>query len=76
MTKHTLSAMGIAGDTKVEWNPDNEDEVKVAERTFSDLTKRGFKAFRVYDDGKKGQELEEFDKFAEKILLIPPMAGG
>ena len=74
--KNTMSAMGSAGDTKVEWDPDNKEEVKVAERTFKDLTKKGFTGFRVYDDGKKGQQLTEFDPQAERILLIPPMAGG
>ena len=76
MTRNIMSAMGSAGDTRVEWNPDNEDEVKVARGVFDDLTKQGFTGFRVYDDGKKGQQLTEFDPQAERILLIPPMAGG
>ena len=73
---HTMSAMGIAGDTKVEWDPDNKDEVRVAERTFGILTQKGFMGFRIYDDGKKGQKLTEFDPQAESILLVPPMQGG
>lgn len=64
------------GDVKVEWNPDNVDEASSAEKQFKELTKKGFKAFRIYDSGKKGQELTTFDKHAERILLVPPVVGG
>jgi len=38
--------------------------------------KEGFKAFRVYDDGKKGERLDEFDPYAEKVLFVPLLKGG
>jgi len=72
----TLSIMGEQGDVKVEWNPDNKKEVEVARKAFDENTKRGFKAFRMYDDGKKGEQLDKFDKYAEKILFIVPVMGG
>jgi hypothetical protein len=71
-----LQIMGKEGDVKVEWNPDNKTEVEIAEKQFNDLKKKGFSAFRMYDGGKKGRALDSFDKFAEKILFVPPMAGG
>lgn len=74
--KHSMSIINASGDIKVEWNPDNEDEVKLAEKTFKENTKKGFKAFRVYDDGKKGKMLDGFDKYAEKILFTPLIVGG
>lgn len=71
-----MSIIGKEGDVKIEWNPDNDAEVKLAEKTFKENTKKGFLAFRMYGDGKKGEQLHEFDKYAEKILLIPPVQGG
>lgn len=71
-----MSIMGKEGDLKVEWNPDNKKEVEAAEKTFKEYTGKGFKAFRMYDEGRKGEQLDKFDKFAEKVLFVTPMAGG
>ena len=72
----TMAIMGKEGDLKVSWNPDNKKEVEAAEKQFADLKKQGFKPFRMYDDGKKGDELQKFDKWAEKNLFLTPMTGG
>lgn len=72
----TLNIMGKEGDVKLEWDPDNEQEVEVAERAFKENIKKDFKAFRMYGNGKKGESLTKFDKTAEKILFVPPIVGG
>ena len=46
-----IAVMGKAGDTKVIWSADNEDEVANAKKTFADLLKKGFTAFAVKKDG-------------------------
>lgn len=71
-----LRVMGESGDVKVEWNPDVEVEVEMAEKAFKENTKKGYKAFRIDVRAKKGEELDKFDKWAERILFVPPMAGG
>lgn len=74
--KNQMSILGKEGDVKVEWDPDNKEEVEVAEKAFKENTKKGFKAFRQYDDGKPGKEMEKFDKYAEKVIFVPPVMGG
>ena len=74
--RHQMSVLNEEGDTKIEWDTDNKDEVKQAERTFKELTKKGYKAFEMCEEGNKGEEMEEFDKEAERIIFVPPMAGG
>jgi hypothetical protein len=65
------------GDTKIIWNPDNEDEVANARRTFDELRRKGFTAYRVDDTtGKRNEVLREFDPDAEKLILRPAMVGG
>jgi hypothetical protein len=65
------------GDTKIIWDPENEAEVESARRTFSDLVgARRFLAFRVAGEGRKGEQIREFDPDAEKLVITPPMAGG
>lgn len=64
------------GDTRILWDSDNRDEVKNAEKTFNDLIKKGFKAFRTKKDGSKGDKITRFDKYAERLILIPAIVGG
>jgi hypothetical protein len=64
------------GDTKVIWNRDNAAEIENARRTFNDLRAKRFLAFAVDDKGEKGRMLHEFDPYMERIILVPPMAGG
>lgn len=71
-----LRILGEKGDVKIEWDPDNDSEVEVAEKFFKENVKKGFKPFRMYDAGKQGAPLEKFDKYAEKILFLPPLGGG
>ena len=72
----TMAIMGVEGDVKVEWNPDNKQEVASAEKIFDENIKKGFKAFRMYDGGKRGDPLTTFDKYAEKVLFVVPVRGG
>jgi hypothetical protein len=75
--KHWMAVMDETGDTKIMWSRDNEDEVAVAERTFKDMKKKGYTAFRVTGkDGVAGEQMKEFDPDAERIIFTKPQAGG
>lgn len=74
--KNEMSVMGNSGDTKVLWDPDNDDEVQCARENFEQLTEKGFAAFSVKRGGDKGSVIKDFDPEAGKIILVPPMAGG
>jgi len=65
-----------AGDTKIVWDSDKPDEVGAARDTFNKLKKKGYLAFSVRDKGHKGDQINEFDPDAEKLIMAPPMAGG
>jgi hypothetical protein len=76
--KHAMAIMGKPGDTKVIWDPDSPDEVNAVRTQFDALvrTKR-YKAFRV--DGKygeRGEQMDQFDPEAGRIIFVPPMQGG
>ena len=64
------------GDTKMLWDPANEDEVEAAEQQFDNLIEKGFTAFAVKKDGEKGKKITKFDEQAGKIILVPRMVGG
>lgn len=72
-----MSMMSGHGDIRKIWNAANPDEVEDAKRSFEHLVKeKRYLAFRVQEDGKKGEQVREFDGAAGKVLLIPPVAGG
>jgi len=52
------------------------DEVDNARDTFTKLKKKGYLAYSVNANGKKGEVLDEFDPKAEKIIMAPRMVGG
>ncbi len=70
--------MGKEGDTKSIWDKNNPDEVEAARKQFDFLvTQKKYAAFYVTGkDGEKGEQMRNFDPKAERIIFVPPMAGG
>ena len=71
-----LRCMSKLGDTKVIWDPKNDDEVEAAEEQFDNLIKKGFSAYAVKKDGNKGRKITKFDSNAGKIIMVPEIVGG
>jgi hypothetical protein len=66
-----------AGDHRVMWDQGNEEEVEAARRTFRDLTRKGYLAYRATGKrGEQGEQIREFDPAAERIILVKPNQGG
>lgn len=67
----------VAGDVRVMWDRTKKIEVDAMRKLFADLKAKGYAAFTVKDkDGNKGEVIREFDPNAERMIMIPPMAGG
>ena len=71
-----LRRLGPQGDVKVVWDSENEDEVALAKKQFDEAMKKDFTAYRVKKDGSKSKKISKFDPDAEKIILVPVVAGG
>lgn len=71
-----MAILGKEGDTKVIWDPENDDEVDAAEEQYDTLIEKGFNAFAVKKGGKKGKAIKEFDPDAGKIIMVPKIVGG
>lgn len=73
----TLAVMDrVKGDQTVSWDPNSPDEIEQAEATFDSLKAKGYLAYKVDKEGKKGEQLHKFEKTAERIILAPPLKGG
>lgn len=72
-----MRVLDPSGDSKIIWDPDNDDEVEGAEAQFDILVDKGFKAYKVGKDHKKtGKPLKKFSPSAGKIIMVPAIAGG
>ena len=70
-----MRVMGLSGDDKYIWDADDPASVKEAQTKFDNFKKKGYKIWGIKGQGK-GEPMEHFDKFAEKMIVVPPMAGG
>jgi len=69
--------MRRSGDTKVIWDPENDDEVDAAEAQFDVLIDKGFKAYKVDKKGDKtGAAIKKFKPSLSKLIMVPALAGG
>lgn len=71
-----MEIMDHTGDTKKTWDPTKPVEVEDARRSFEELRKKGYAAYKVNEDGTSGEQIREFDPQAGRVILRPPMAGG
>jgi hypothetical protein len=75
--------MSRRGDERVTWdqrkaatgNQEAAAAVREAERIFQAERARGATAFRV-ESGKPVERLEQFDRTAEQIVMVPRVVGG
>jgi hypothetical protein len=74
--KGTMAVMGVFGDQKIGWDSDVPNEVEAARKTFNELTKKGYFAFAIRGENKKGEQIKEFDPQAERLIMAPPVRGG
>ena len=76
--KAVFECMGVEGDVKTVWDPNNADEVEEARRQFERLTKdKKFRAYRVTGkNGETGEPMPSFEAAAGRVIFVPPMAGG
>ena len=78
-----MRVLSARGDTIVEWDGKKVEAgeaealaaVREAERIFEEQRARGATAFRVAPD-RPAERIDEFDRQAEQIVVVPRVAGG
>lgn len=71
-----LREMSRMGDLKLSWDCGKEKEVAAAKEVFDKRLKEGWTAFGEKRLGGKGDRIRNFDPDAERIILVPQIAGG
>lgn len=78
-----LRVMSRRGDDRVVWDlkkaetndPEARAAIREAERIFNEERMRGSTAFKV-EPGKPAGRIEQFDRTAEQIVIVPRVVGG
>ncbi len=78
-----LRVMSRRGDERVLWDQQKAASgdaeavaaVREAERIFREERSRGATAFKV-EPGKPVERIEQFDRTAEQIVIVPRVVGG
>jgi hypothetical protein len=78
-----LRVMSRRGDDRVVWDlkkvetndPEARAAIREAERIFNEERMRGSTAFKV-EPGKPAERIEQFDRTAEQIVIVPRVVGG
>lgn len=78
-----LRVMSRRGDERVAWDSQKAGTgdaeaaaaVREAERIFYEERARGATAFKV-ENGKPVKRIEQFDRTAEQIVMVPRVVGG
>lgn len=71
-----MSWMNTTGDSKIHWDARSEVEVAAAQANYAVLRAAGYRAFALNTDGTQGEQLDDFDALAKRIVMVPPLAGG
>lgn len=74
--KMEVDVLDQTGNTKTTWDSSIPDEVAAAKKQFTDLTSKGFRAFKVKRDGSEGEVLRSFDPDAEAVIYSKALQGG
>ena len=74
--KHEMAVLDHTGDFKVLWDQHNADEVQIASKTFGDLKKKGYAAFKLTGSDGRGEQVREFNAQDERLIMIPQLQGG
>ncbi len=68
-----LHVMDRTGDRVILFDEiDNE----IARKTFDKLRQKGYLAYEMDADTRRGEQLIVFDKTAETVIMNPPLMGG
>ena len=78
-----LRIMSRRGDDRILWNSSKAEThdaeavaaVREAERIFTQERAKGATAFKV-EPGKPVERIEQFDRTAEQIVIVPRVVGG
>lgn len=71
-----MAIMNETGDKKTIFDRSDPVQVEAAKAEFKVYKDKGYMAYKMLDEGRRGEILHEFDPKAEKIVFAPQMRGG
>jgi hypothetical protein len=73
---NSLHFLDATGDTRIEWNPSDPDEVAMARKAFKEAKDKKMLVYRVGAGNQPSELMREFDPRAERIIATRQTVGG
>ena len=71
-----LRILGPSGDTRVEWDLADTDQVDDVRRRFDEIVEQGYLVFELDDTSLEGRQVKTFDPKMGQLRAFRPLAGG
>jgi len=72
----SLCVLDESGDSRMQWDKNNPEQVRAAQKRFDELKAKRYLAYKVDAKGGQGEVIDKFDPDAERIILHSQMIGG
>lgn len=71
-----LRILGPSGDTRVEWDAADTDQVEEVRRRFDEIIEQGYLVFELDGSSLEGRQVKGFDPRMGELRAFRPLAGG
>lgn len=71
-----LRILGPSGDTRVEWDSTDVDDVASVRERFDEIIREGYLVFELDPATKEGTQVATFDPHVRELRAFRPLAGG
>lgn len=75
-TLHKWHELNQEGDTTVEWDPDDSNQVEMVKKSFNDMKAKGYRFFEKKKGGEPGRRIDVFDPSIEKMVMVKQIVAG
>jgi hypothetical protein len=72
----TLHVPDETGDSRIQWDQSDPEQVAKAEAKFNELKALGYLAYKVNKRGDRGEVIDKFDPTAERTIMHSAVVGG
>lgn len=73
---HVLHMPDETGDSRIQWDQADPEQVAKAEAKFNELKKVGYLAYKLGKRGDRGEVIDKFDPTIERIIMHSAVVGG
>lgn len=75
-TTGVLRVLGPSGDTRIDWDLADPEQVEDVRRRFDEIVGAGYLVFELDETTLEGRQVHTFDPTVRQLRAFRPLAGG